>query len=110
MGNLLSTVDDFAAETGAPVAVDEFGVVRYAPNAAQFMDDSMGLFEACGMNHSLWEWSAAYRPFVSEVNAFTFRFGPEVGNVSDIPNDLMDVILEHWSQNTIRPSDVPWGK
>ncbi|MBN2502717.1 MAG: cellulase family glycosylhydrolase [Anaerolineales bacterium] len=108
--NLLSTVDDFAAETGAPVAVDEFGVVRWAPNAVQFMDDSMSLFEERGMNHSLWEWSASYEPFVSEVNAFTFGFGPEVGNTNNVPNGLMDVIVAHWSQNTIRPSGVDWGK
>jgi hypothetical protein len=39
---------------GVPVSVNEFGVMRWVPNAADFMRDEMELFEQRGMNHALW--------------------------------------------------------
>jgi len=105
LDSLLSMVDDFAATHNVPLAVDEFGVVRWVPNAAEFMDDQMDLFEQRGMNHALWEWSTSWKPFTDEVNHFNFRLGADPDNRVEIPNDLLDVIIRHWSRNTIRPSN-----
>src|SRR5690606_2657826 len=46
----LAPVDKFVSDHGAPVAVTEFGVMRWEPGAAQFLADEMDAFEARGMN------------------------------------------------------------
>ncbi len=71
--DLLGTVDDFAAAHSAPVAANEFGVIRWVDGAAAFMDDEMDLFEERGMNHALWVWDPAWLAWNEEVNAFNFR-------------------------------------
>jgi hypothetical protein len=106
--DLLATVDDFAATHGVPVAVNEFGVIRWVPGAAEFMDDEMNLFEARGINHALWVWDPAWEPWDEVVDAFNFRHGPDPQNHQDVESsDLIDVILDYWGRNTIRPSSVP---
>lgn len=105
--NLLSTVDDLTATHRVPVAVNEFGVVRWVPGGADFMDDQMELFEQRGMNHALWVWDPAWPPFAEEGHdAFNFRFGPDPHNHADVPSELLDVIVRYWSRNTIRPSSL----
>ncbi|MGD8456783.1 MAG: cellulase family glycosylhydrolase [Anaerolineales bacterium] len=108
LDELLSTLDEYSAGHGVAVGVDEFGVARYAPNAADYMGDIMGLFEQRGINYSLWEWSTSWEPFVEEVNHFNFRFGPDADSQGDTPNDLQDVITSYWELNTLRPSNVTW--
>ncbi len=100
----LAVVDAFKAQHGAPVAVNEFGVVRWVPGGAAFMDDLMDLFEQRDMNHALWVWDPSWRPWTIEVDAFNFRHGPDPRHHEDIASsDLMDVILKYWERNTIRP-------
>jgi hypothetical protein len=106
LGDLLSTADEFAATHGVPVAVNEFGVVRWAPGAAQFMDDQMDLFERRGWNYALWVWDPAWEPWAEEVNGFNFRFGRDPANHIQVPNDLMDVIVRYWRHNAVRPSSL----
>jgi hypothetical protein len=108
LDNLLSILDDYSADHGVPVGVDEFGVARYAPNGDRYMDDIMGLFEQRGINYSLWEWSTSWPMFVEDVNHFNFRYGADLDNLSDIPNTLQDVIVSYWRFNTARPSNVTW--
>ena len=102
--NLLSTVDTFAGTHGVSVAVNEFGVMRWEPGADDFMDDQMDLFEQRGINHALWLWETSWPLFAEEVDAFNFRHGPDPNNHADVESsDLMDVIVEYWGRNTIRP-------
>ena len=68
--SLLSTVDDFATSHGVPVAVNEFGVVRWVPGAAEFMADEMDLFEQRGLNYALWVWDPAWGPWNEGIDAF----------------------------------------
>ncbi|MGD2205614.1 MAG: cellulase family glycosylhydrolase [Anaerolineae bacterium] len=105
LDDLLSTVDDFETTHGVPVAVNEFGVMRWEPGAAAYMDDQMDLFEQRGMNQALWVWDPAWEPWTEEVDAFNFRHGPDPQNHSDVSSsELMDTILSYWGRNTIRPS------
>ena len=107
LDNLLGTVDRFVATHGVPVAVNEFGLMRWEPGAAEFMDDEMDLFERRGMNHALWDWGVSWKPFAEEVNEFDFRFGPDPDNHTDVDSsDLIEVIKKYWSRNTIRPSNI----
>ena len=104
LSNLLSTVNDFKTTHGVPVSVNEFGVVRWVPEAAAFMDDEMELFQQHGMNHALWVWDPAWEPWTQEVDEFNFRHGPDPNNHTDVASsDLMDVIVEHWGRNTVWP-------
>jgi hypothetical protein len=52
--NLLSTVDEFKSQHKVPVAANEFGIMRWQPGAAEFMNDQMDSFERHGMNYALW--------------------------------------------------------
>jgi len=105
LDDLLSTIDAFQAAHSVPVAVNEFGVMRWEPGAADFMDDQMDLLEQRGVNYAVWVWDPAWEPWATEVDAFNFRHGPDPDHHADvIPNDLMQVIVAHWRRNTIYPS------
>jgi len=109
--DLFSTIDDFVAAYDVPVAVTEFGVTRWVPDGAQFLDDEMSLFEERGMNYDLCMWYPSYEPFnVDEMNYLHGTTPPREGQVppfhgEDLPNELMDVIMKYWGYNTVRPSD-----
>jgi len=84
--------------------VNEFGVTRWNPGAAQYMRDQMTAFEAHGLNYALWEWPSSWRPFVSSNNAFNFLFGPDPENNTVVESsDLIEVIEEFWARNTALP-------
>ncbi len=103
---LLATVDDFAARHDVPVAVNEFGVRRWAPGAARYMDDMMDLFEARGMNHALWMCQPAFEPQAIH-DAFAFTHGPDPGSHEDVrTSDLIRAVRRHWRRNTARPGQV----
>jgi hypothetical protein len=105
--DLFSPVDDFVSMHGAPMAVNEFGVLRWEPGAAEFMDDQMNLLEQRGINHALWLWEASWEEHAEEVHAFNFRYGPDPNHYDDVAwSDLIDVIVEYWGRNTTRPSNT----
>jgi len=105
LDDLLSTVDSFTAIHDVPVAANEFGVMRWEPGAADFIDDQMDLFEQRDMNYALWLWETSWEPYAEEVDAFNFRHGPNPDNHTDVESsELMDVIIEHWGSNAARPS------
>ncbi|MGD2253740.1 MAG: cellulase family glycosylhydrolase [Anaerolineales bacterium] len=103
--DLLSTLDDFTSDHGVPLAVNEFGVVRWVPGAVEYLDDLISLLEDRGINHALWAWEVSWEPYAEEVDAFNFRFGTDPDNREDvIPNELLDIITSYWSRNQVRPS------
>jgi len=100
-------VDTFALTHGVPMAVNEFGVMRWEPGAADFMDDQMNLFEDLGMNHALWLWEASWEPRAEMDDGFNFLHGPDPDHHADASSsDLIDAILQYWDRNTIRPSNL----
>jgi len=104
---LLSTIDVFTTTHGVPVAVNEFGVMRWEPGAADFMRDQMDLFEQRGLNYALWLWETSWEPYAQAVDAFNFRHGPDPHNHTDVESsDLIEVIVQAWERNTIRPSSA----
>ena len=109
LDRLLSPLDQYAAANSAPVAVDEFGLNRWVPGAAVYMDDLIDLLEQRGINHSLWEWQTSWPEFRLEVHDMDFRFGPDPDGRSETENELLETITNSWSRNTIRPSNAPWA-
>ncbi len=103
--DFLSILADFQQEHGAPVAVNEFGAIRWIPNAADFMRDEMDIFEGMGINHALWVWNPDWAPWTESVTEFNFRYGADPKNTMPMENDLQTVILEFWARNTVRPSN-----
>jgi hypothetical protein len=89
-----------------PVAVNEFGVVRWEPGAADFMDAQMDLFEELDINNALWLWKAAWEPRAEMNDDFNFLHGPDPDHHTDVSSsELIDVIVQHWGRNAIRPSN-----
>lgn len=106
LDGLLSMMDEFKAEHGVPLAVNEYGVIRWEPGAAAFMDDQMALFEERGINYALWAFNPSWEPYQMNDD-FDFMHGPDPDNHSNVAqSDLLDVISSYWARNTIRPSTV----
>ena len=96
---------EFKSNSKVPLAVNEYGIVRWIPGGALFLDDQLAIFEEYGFNHAIWMWDPAWEPWTDEVNAMNYRFGTDPRKESeDLPNPLVDVLEEYWSLNTIRPS------
>ncbi len=89
-----------------PLAINEFGVARWVPNAAAFLDDELALFEARGINYAVWVWETSWEPFATEVTDFNARLGPDPQNTSNVDNELRSVLERYWNRNMIRPSQV----
>ena len=105
MASYLSRLDTFQQQHPAPQAVNEFGVVRWAPNAADFMRDEIAYFEGRGMNHAIWVWEPSWEPWRTVGSkAMNYLLGPDPNNFQEEDNALLRVILASWSRNTVRPS------
>ncbi len=106
LDNYLGILDQFQEKWQVPIAINEYGIVRWIPGGEVFLDDQLALFEARGLNHAIWMWDPAWPPWTDEVNAMNFRFGQDPKNREEIlPNPIMDLLEEYWSRNEIRPSD-----
>ena len=104
---LLSPVSEFQTTHGLPVAVNEYGVMRFEPGAAEYLSDLTGLLEDLGVNHALWAWLPDQVMRYGTMQEFEYRLGPDMGNLTEeVPSELLEVIVSNWSQNTIRPSEV----
>jgi len=106
---LMKPASEYSQNNKARIVVNEYGVKRWVPGAAQFLSDEMAIFEKNGWNYALWEWSPSYVPFSTNVNDFNFRLGPSPDNrEQEIQNDLFDALLNYWKLNWVRPSEVDW--
>lgn len=100
----LQPVVDFKTTRNVPIAVNEFGVMRWEPGADKYMADLMSFFETIGVNHAYWLWEVAYPITFDEFN---LRHGPDFNNHTDVEtSDLINAIQADWKRNGIRPNDV----
>jgi hypothetical protein len=105
--DLVTVIDDFMQANHVPVAVNEFGVMRWIPGAAEYLNDLMALLEARHMNHALWLWDPSWEAHAVDENSFNFRHGPDPENHSDVQtSELIEVIKSNWSKNTEFPTLV----
>ncbi len=99
----LQTLAAFRARVGAPVAVNEMGVKRWAPGAADFMRDQMAVLEGLGVNYAVWMWYPAWPPLAEGDHDFNFRLGDEPDHRTDVPNPLWAVYRRFWQRNEASP-------
>ena len=103
----LTAIDEFQAQYGVPVAVNEYGLNRWTPGAAEFMQDEMALFEERGMNHAFWIFPTSWQYYAEENDDFDYWHGADPNNHSNVQtSDMLLVIRENWGQNTVRPSTI----
>ncbi len=102
--NLLGTADAL----NLTLAVNEFGIIRWVPNAADFMTDTFSLLEQRNWNHALWQWYPASYPGGGDYSGeFNFMYGPVSTNYTNVStSNLIEAIKSNWALNTLRPSNV----
>jgi hypothetical protein len=106
LSGLLQVVDEFKQSHGATVAINEFGVKRFAPGAATYFTDQTELFEQRGINYALWIWESSY-PGLATVDDFNFRHGPNPLDHTDTSgSDLETAIRSAFARNRDRPAPV----
>lgn len=104
LDNWLSPIDDFKDTHHVPVAVNEYGLKRWQPGAAQFMADLMALFEQRGLNHAWWLWSPADPRFVDYTHEFNPLLGPDPDNRDEVTTSaLLQTIRRNWALNSANP-------
>lgn len=108
MESYLERLPTYQQQHPGPQAVNEFGVVRWAPQADDFLNDQINYFETQKMNYAVWIWDSSYEPWQTwGSKAMNYLFGPDPNNFSEVPNALFDVLRNAWSRNTLRPSNYP---
>jgi len=96
LDELYSPVRDFASQHGVPIYVGEFGIMRWVPNGAAFLEDQTGLFEQYGWNYAYYTWRADS----DDWDGFNLENGPDPDNHTPAPdNPLLSVFKERWAQN-----------
>lgn len=103
-----------------PVAVNEFGVVRWAgkwdkrrrpkgpvPDGHVFMEAQQKLIEGLGANYAVWKWDP--QDCLGDDD-FNFRHGQIFDNHGDVGNLLAKVIRDFWGHNTVTLADALWAR
>jgi hypothetical protein len=103
LATVFKQVTDFKARRSALVAVDEFGISRWAPGAATFLGDQMDLMENAGTNYAVWLWESSHSGI--DYDEFDFRKGNDrLIHVDVLPNPLTATLASHFALNKERPS------
>ncbi|MBI3479034.1 MAG: cellulase family glycosylhydrolase [Nitrosomonadales bacterium] len=104
-------ISSFKTARNTPAGVNEFGVMRYQPGAAQYLTDEMDIMESIGVNYSIWDWETTDLAFATvglAYDHFNYRKGIDPNNHVDVPlnaNVLTTVLQKYFQKNTVRPSN-----
>jgi aryl-phospho-beta-D-glucosidase BglC (GH1 family) len=100
-------IKEWRDRNNVPVAVNEFGVIRWAgsatdPDGEEFLEHEFEQLEAKGLNYAIWKWDPAT---CLGDNDYNFRHGQNINGQSDVPNLLVDVIHRYFTTNPdpVRP-------
>lgn len=98
--NVMLPVRDFQLKYGARIYVGEFGVIRFAPGAAQYLDDLISIFEEYN-----WDWTFhAFREWYNWSAEHTSVL--EENKVSPTPTDRLQILLKYYKKNQIGKDSV----
>ncbi len=103
--SFLTPLEDFRRMRQRPLAVTEFGVQRWAPNAAAFLRDEIDFFEARGFNYAIWLWNPSWPPWASDpnLNSMNPLYGPDPQNATPVENEILATLRDYWARNALRP-------
>ncbi|MDX6530196.1 MAG: hypothetical protein QOH41_2486 [Blastocatellia bacterium] len=80
-----------------PIAVNEFGAVRFADRAECYINLQTELLERLGSNYALWLWETSWPLSYDEFN---FKFGPDRAHHAEVESsELITVIRGAWARN-----------
>jgi hypothetical protein len=100
----LSLAGGWAADNDRPLAVNEYGAIRWAAGGTQYLRDEMNLFEDYGWNYAIWAWYPDFPPLAEGDHSFNFRLGPDAANLTlQASNDILEMLRTFWARNTSRP-------
>jgi hypothetical protein len=98
----------------AVVAVNEFGVIRWAggwtgsnrdghatPDADKFIADELDILERLGLSHAIWKWDPQECQGDDDYN---FLHGQLFSSHQNIASQLRENIMTNWQKNEYRPS------
>lgn len=98
-----------AVNSGAPLpmAMTEFGVVRWAPDAAGYLADQLAALERRGINAMLYGWAPEGASQGQAIDRFDPSFGPDPDNHTRLATTpALEVLARHWQANRERPSNT----
>ena len=85
----------------------EFGVSRWAPDAAGYLSGRIAALEAAGAGWSVFRWGTGWRIYEDQEN----RFNPLYGSAAsasrpDPASPLLGSLQAAWSANRVRPTGL----
>jgi aryl-phospho-beta-D-glucosidase BglC (GH1 family) len=95
----LEPVFAFEARYGVPVRCGEFGVVRWAQGAAQYLEDTVSIFEERGYDWNYY----SYR----EWQAMNLEYGPDPANRTPQDTDRLRVLRKYFALDQNEPHHEP---
>ncbi|MGI5924094.1 MAG: glycoside hydrolase family 5 protein [Lentisphaeria bacterium] len=94
---LLHLIRDFQLKYGARIYIGEFSAIRFAPGAAQYIEDVISLFEEYG-----WDWS--YHAFREWHNwSVEYDENPHNNEPATSDTERKKILLKYFSRNQKRP-------
>jgi hypothetical protein len=83
----------------------EFGVHRWAPDAAKFLAERIDQFEALGAAWALFRWDSGWRVYEDQENGFNPLYGADPQNAQfSETSPILQELRRAWARNTRRPS------
>jgi endoglucanase len=102
---LRARIDRIAAwsrEHDVPIAITEFGVRRWAPDAAAFLQDQIAAFEHHGWAHALWMWHATAARTAGQDEFDVLRSSNPADHQDHDASALLAVVRAAWLRNGVR--------
>lgn len=100
----LRAARELADARGAPLAVTEYGVARWAPGADQYLADHHATLADLGLSAAVWEWRGGFAP-AARLDRFDPWHGPDPDQHVAVASAQADVIRGFWGGDRPRPSD-----
>ena len=106
----LAPIGTFMSTNSKPVVLNEWGLLRYEPGAAAYINDMASIFEQLKINSAIWDWTSSFEATHPETadDSFNYQHGADPGNHANVESDpVVDAIKAYLGLNTVRPSN--WG-
>ncbi len=90
-----------------PWMLGEFGVARWAPGAAGYLERRIAAAEAGGAAWTVFRWDSGWRVYENAENRFNALYGDDAeANHPDPTSTLLDTLSRAWSSNIERPAPL----